>query len=212
MKMSGTTSMTTPTRVAKLDTRPRRGPQVNGLHRSTWTISGGQRGALGEDVQQDPNNLVPALVRFRAGTLEAGHAPVKLLVNQSGLRRSSKYAQVRVACGSNGQSALAGITHTEAVSIGNRPVPQLRTVSTPCTLRGHPALAASSRVDATFAMRSEMVRLQTTWAKDGQGEDSLIASLIRARTRLFAFDRGALPGQWVHAARWAALVSRMRAW
>src|SRR5215217_6296294 len=29
---------------------------------------------------------------------------------------------------------------------------------------------------------------------------------------LFAFDRGALPGQWVHAARRAALVSRIRAW
>ena len=31
-------------------------------------------------------------------------------------------------------------------------------------------------------------------------------------SRLFAFDRGALPGQWVHAARRAALVSRIRAW
>jgi hypothetical protein len=29
---------------------------------------------------------------------------------------------------------------------------------------------------------------------------------------LFAFERGALPGQWVHAARRAALVSRIRAW
>jgi hypothetical protein len=29
--------------------------------------------------------------------------------------------------------------------------------------------------------------------------------------RLFAVDRGALPGQWVHAARRAALVSRIRA-
>ena len=29
---------------------------------------------------------------------------------------------------------------------------------------------------------------------------------------LFAVDRGALPGQWVHAARRAALVSRIRAW
>jgi hypothetical protein len=28
---------------------------------------------------------------------------------------------------------------------------------------------------------------------------------------LFAVDRGALPGQWVHAARRAALVSRIRA-
>jgi hypothetical protein len=31
-------------------------------------------------------------------------------------------------------------------------------------------------------------------------------------SRLFAVDRGALPGQWVHAARRAALVSRIRAW
>jgi hypothetical protein len=30
--------------------------------------------------------------------------------------------------------------------------------------------------------------------------------------RLFAVDRGALPGQWVHAARRTALVSRIRAW
>ena len=29
--------------------------------------------------------------------------------------------------------------------------------------------------------------------------------------RLFAVDRGAVPGQWVHAARRAALVSRIRA-
>jgi hypothetical protein len=29
---------------------------------------------------------------------------------------------------------------------------------------------------------------------------------------LFTVDRGALPGQWVHAARRAALVSRIRAW
>jgi hypothetical protein len=29
---------------------------------------------------------------------------------------------------------------------------------------------------------------------------------------LFAVDRGAPPGQWVHAARRAALLSRIRAW
>ena len=34
----------------------------------------------------------------------------------------------------------------------------------------------------------------------------------RAYYRLFAVDRGALPGQWVHAARRTALVSRIRAW
>jgi hypothetical protein len=30
--------------------------------------------------------------------------------------------------------------------------------------------------------------------------------------RLFAVECGALAGQWVHAARRAALVSRIRAW
>jgi hypothetical protein len=32
------------------------------------------------------------------------------------------------------------------------------------------------------------------------------------RNGLFALDRGVLPGQWVHAARRAALRSRIRAW
>lgn len=36
--------------------------------------------------------------------------------------------------------------------------------------------------------------------------------LVKVFSRLFAVDRGALPGQWVHAARRAALVSRIRAW
>jgi hypothetical protein len=102
--MSGTTSMTTPTRVAKLDTRPRSGPRRTGCVVDVDNHGSGEDREIDEDQEID---LLPQL---------------------------SMVCMIK---------------------------------STPCTRRGRSALAASSRVDATFAMRSEMVRLQTTWARDG---------------------------------------------
>jgi hypothetical protein len=55
-------------------------------------------------------------------------------------------------------------------------------------------------------------RIPDAYAADGSITTILIAFRNASLYRLFAFDRGALPGQWVHAARRAALVSRIRAW
>ena len=58
--MSGTTSMTTLTRVAKLDTGPRSGPGER-VAVVDVEVLGGERGVLGEDIPQTRGTLLPSL-------------------------------------------------------------------------------------------------------------------------------------------------------
>jgi hypothetical protein len=66
------------------------------------------------------------------------------------------------------------------------------------------ALARETLLDTTLEHAPAMVR---SWNQLVESAANLWAVLPAIRS-----DRGALPGQWVHAARRAALVSRIRAW